>query len=93
MFRIRSEEELKKKLARRQKRAHEKANKNKEAGKDHVSMGVDENEPSKTPDLTDKLVPYTVVRPSGKIRSFSFPRESQSTSTAKNFSVCFSQIE
>lgn len=78
---------MKKKLARRQKRAVEKASKNKEIDKDTSTMDVDSHEDPKVPTMTDSLVPYTVVRPSGKTRSFSFPQESQSTSTSKTFSV------
>ncbi|KII95241.1 hypothetical protein PLICRDRAFT_34085 [Plicaturopsis crispa FD-325 SS-3] len=72
IFRIRSEEEVRKKQLRRKKRAKEK--KEKEGVK---SNGADVDEDMHADDdeikLVDLFTPYTVVRASGKIRSFAFP--------------------
>jgi U3 small nucleolar RNA-associated protein 12 len=80
LFRIRTEEEVKKKLARREKRRNEKA-------KNPKAIEQTEQTEKHESTLTDTLVPYCVVRPSGKIRSFSFPQDVQSSSTTKNLTV------
>jgi U3 small nucleolar RNA-associated protein 12 len=69
VFRIRSEDEIRKKQARRRKREREKG-KGKEASKDEK----DDEAPNSTEEvkLVDLFTPYLVVRASGKIRSFAF---------------------
>lgn len=69
IFRIRTEEEVRKKQARRLKRAKEKG-KAKKGGADDAM--VDEDAEIQIPDL---FTPYLVVRASGKIRSFGFGDE------------------
>ena len=70
IFRIRSEEEVHKKLARRQKRSKEKKEQKKGKGKDTK----DNEEPREVSEATlvDYFTPHLVVRASGKIRSFDF---------------------
>lgn len=67
VFRIRNEEEIKKKMARRKKRKQEKAGKK---GAEVAEMDVDQ-ESDEAP-FIDKLTPHVVVRASGKVRSFDF---------------------
>ncbi|KDQ64873.1 hypothetical protein JAAARDRAFT_202138 [Jaapia argillacea MUCL 33604] len=69
IFRIRTEDEIRKKQARRKKRSKEKK---KEKGQpEDDEMDIDE----KGVELVDLFTPYLVVRASGKIRSFDFPKE------------------
>ena len=69
IFRVRTEEEVRKKQARRRKREREKA---KEQGKQDE---VQSHEASDEVSLVDLFTPYLVVRASGKIRSFAFSAE------------------
>ena len=73
IFRVRTEEEIRKKQARRRKREREKA---KAKSKEVMPSGADEDiEMNGTTDevaLVDLFTPYLVVRASGKIRSFAF---------------------
>lgn len=78
VFRLRTEEELKKKLARRRKREREK----KEKGKGKAVAGeeddVDEDIVGDTngePEWRDRLAVWSVIRAAGKIKSFSFAPE------------------
>ena len=68
IFRIRTEEEARKKQARRKKRVKEKK-KTKDADQDREVEGLDEESKIK---LADLFTPYLIVRASGKIRSFEF---------------------
>ena len=68
IFRIRTEEEARKKQARRKKRSKEKK-KSKEAEENVAADGLDEDAEIK---LADLFTPYLIVRASGKIRSFEF---------------------
>ncbi|PPQ64699.1 hypothetical protein CVT24_008326 [Panaeolus cyanescens] len=71
IFRIRSEEDVKKKHARRKKRAKEKA----EQGKSKKVEGTGETTKESTSmedNLVDYFQPHVIVRASGKIRSFDF---------------------
>ncbi|KAK4050815.1 beta transducin [Microbotryomycetes sp. JL201] len=76
VFRVRTEEELKKKLARRRKREREK---NEKKGKGKQDEGSDEEqEPTSNgagPEWRDRLAVWSIIRPAGKIRSFSFAPE------------------
>lgn len=67
---MRTEDEVKKKQARRQKREKEKGKKKGEEETDEVHDGEE-----KGVELVDLFTPYLVVRASGKIRSFSFVDE------------------
>ncbi|CAL1701388.1 unnamed protein product [Somion occarium] len=78
IFRIRTEEEARKKLARRKKRAKEKKEQAKTKGKNKSQEedNVDEqDEESDEIKLVDLFTPYVVARASGKIRSFDFADE------------------
>lgn len=66
IFRIRTEEEVRKKQARRKKRSKEKKKIKDTEDKDSDSDGEVEIK------LVDLFTPYLVVRASGKIRSFDF---------------------
>ncbi|KAI0269170.1 WD-repeat-containing protein [Gloeopeniophorella convolvens] len=79
VFRIRSDEEIRKKHARRKKRANEKAVKGKG---DKIHDVVDGDNPDKV-ELEDLFKPHVIVRATGKIRSFSFPTEVPSKSAAQ----------
>lgn len=74
IFRMRTEEEVLKKQARRKKRAREK--------RDREGHTVDETNENGTVEgdisLVDLFTPHVIVRAGGKIRSFSF--DSQETS-------------
>ncbi|KAI0036042.1 WD-repeat-containing protein [Vararia minispora EC-137] len=65
VFRIRTEEEIRKKQVRRRKRAKEKGKEVEEEG------GGGEGKV----ELVDRFMPYVIVRATGKIRSFCFPEE------------------
>lgn len=71
IFRIRTEEEVRKKQARRKKRSKEKkkGNKQDDENEDMEEEGVDGKEDIK---LADLFTPYLIVRAGGKIRSFEF---------------------
>ncbi|EAU84697.2 WD-repeat-containing protein [Coprinopsis cinerea okayama7 len=74
VFRIRTEEEIKKKIARRRKRAKEK--KEKEGGsKKNKGAGMDVDEGVNDVPFIDKFTPHVVIRAGGKIRSFDFALE------------------
>lgn len=71
IFRIRSEEDIKKKMTRRRRRAKEKSSQ-KEANEDEVQE-VTEVQPT----WKDRIEPYTIVRPTkGKLKSFAFSEKS-----------------
>lgn len=87
IFRIRTEEEVRKKQARRLKRAKEKKEQAKAKGKAkeaEAEAGGDEEQ--QDVELADLFTPYLVVRASGKIRSFDFPDEEPNTKG--NTSIC-----
>ncbi|KAJ7228764.1 hypothetical protein GGX14DRAFT_414884 [Mycena pura] len=77
IFRIRTEEEVHKKQARRRKRAKEKEKDTKGKGKAEMSENMEENVTDEV-QLVDLFTPHIVVRASGKIRSFSFGPEDSS---------------
>ncbi|KAF9653461.1 WD-repeat-containing protein [Thelephora ganbajun] len=72
IFRVRTEEEIRKKQARREKRVREKK---KEKGQKEPDMGDEGNEEEQEVDLVELFTPYLIVRSSGKIRSFDFGGE------------------
>ncbi|KAK7049601.1 beta transducin [Paramarasmius palmivorus] len=72
IFRIRTEEEIRKKRLRRKKRAKEKKEKeqkDKGSGQEHEQDGAEGDEEIS---LVDLFTPHAIVRASGKIRSFEF---------------------
>jgi U3 small nucleolar RNA-associated protein 12 len=88
VFRLRTEEELKKKLARRRKREREKKDKGKGKGKQEQDDNDDndnDNEDGQDGETgevewRDRLAIWSVVRTGGKIKSFSFaPETAKST--------------
>lgn len=70
IWRIRSQEEVLRSLARKRKRRREKAT---AAGEDNGHAEMDANKAEEgdavVPQITDVFVPYTIVRPGGKVRS------------------------
>ncbi|KAF9263506.1 WD40 repeat-like protein [Marasmius fiardii PR-910] len=71
IFRIRTEDEIRKKQLRRRKRAKEKKEKARKG--EENSSKKDEEEPEEVQiGLVDFFTPYAIVRGSGKIRSFDF---------------------
>lgn len=84
IFRVRTEEEIHKKQARRKKRAREKK---KEKGQKEPDTDDGENEEEREIDLVELFTPYIIVRSSGKIRSFDFGGET-ATDAKGNTQVC-----
>ncbi|TFY59804.1 hypothetical protein EVJ58_g5546 [Rhodofomes roseus] len=83
LFRIRNEDEIRKKQARRRKRQKEKEQtKGKKPAEydDEAQMQVDKDteDKDKEIELADLFTPYLVVRASGKIRSFDFAEDDAS---------------
>lgn len=89
IFRIRTEEEVRKKQARRLKRVKEKKDQEKAAGKAKEPAADDEdvNVYNKDVELPDLFTPYLVVRAGGKIRSFDFGDEEFNTKGNTNIFV------
>ncbi len=77
IFRIRTEEEVKKKVARRKKRAKEKKQSESKSTKNQSQeFGEDPDDAMHESQLVDYFSPHIVVRASGKVRSFDFdPKE------------------
>jgi len=82
IFRIRSDEEVRKKQARRRKRTKEKKQQEKDRAK-YSKMdepGIDpENKETMESNVVDYFMPHIVVRASGKIRSFDFGSSNSTT--------------
>lgn len=74
IFRVRTEEEARKKQARRKKREKEKVKNRKDKDRE-LEEESKEDDNAKPVGLEDLFTPYLVVRGSGKIRSFSFADE------------------
>lgn len=73
IFRVQTEEEVRKKQIRRKKRAKAKRTHAKDKDVHDVELEEDPNDNAdKSVDLVERLTPYLVVRASGKIRSFDF---------------------
>ncbi len=81
IFRIRTEEEVLKKQARRKKRAKEKKEKIGKEGKGDINEDAEEKDVT----LVDLFTPHVVVRASGKIKSFDFGGED---TAGKGVQVC-----
>lgn len=71
IFRIRTEEEVRKKQTRRKKRAKEKKETKGKGKKGDEGADIDDTEDTEVK-LVDLFTPYLVVRGGGKIRSFDF---------------------
>ena len=72
VFRMRTEDEARKKQARRRKRAKEKEGKSKSKGGELVDKADEEETGVGEVGLIDLFTPYLVIRASGKVRSFDF---------------------
>ncbi|KAF8897438.1 WD40-repeat-containing domain protein [Infundibulicybe gibba] len=82
IFRIRTEEEVRKKQLRRKKRVKEKREKGKgKEDEDNLSNGEEDTEVT----LVDLFTPHLIVRGSGKIRSFDFPLNDSARGTIQLF--------
>lgn len=81
IFRIRTEEEVRKKQARRKKCAKEKKEQSKTKGKEVVAEDHEDADTEIT--IPDLFTPYLVVRASGKVRSFDFADEESASAVAK----------
>jgi U3 small nucleolar RNA-associated protein 12 len=68
LFKVQSEEEIKKKIARRKRRQREK-NKKSKGGKTEEKSVAEENEKST---FADEIVPLTLIKASSKVKSFDF---------------------
>ncbi|GBE79565.1 Uncharacterized WD repeat-containing protein [Sparassis crispa] len=97
VFRIRTEEEIRKKQARRKKRMREKKEqtklKEKTRGKfeeNNDEADADQMDDAQEVQLVDLFTPYLVVRASGKIRSFDFADEETAASTHTQLCVALS---
>ncbi|KDE09424.1 hypothetical protein MVLG_00327 [Microbotryum lychnidis-dioicae p1A1 Lamole] len=87
VFRLRTEEELRKKLARRRRREREKSSKkgkgkekqiNDDAADDDQDDGIVENAEGEI-EWRDRLAVWSVIRAGGKVRSFAFAPETAKT--------------
>lgn len=78
VFRIRTEEEIRKKQLRRAKRAKEKKQqKQQELSQENdkqadINTSIDQQDADEDIKLVDQFTPYLVIRTTGKIRSFNF---------------------
>ncbi|KAF2403874.1 WD40 repeat-like protein [Trichodelitschia bisporula] len=66
VFKIRSEEEVRKSLSRKRKRRREKAA---ATGVEDVPMGRDSDDENASPPILEFFAPFTIVRTGGKVRS------------------------
>jgi len=72
VFRVRTDDEIRKKHTRRKKRADAKAAMDNSEKVDDI----DKNDAEKV-ELADLLTPYLIVRATGKIKSFALPEETR----------------
>jgi U3 small nucleolar RNA-associated protein 12 len=73
VFRVRTDEEIRKKHARRKKRADAKA----AMGNGEKVNDVPDKNGAEKVELVDVLTPYMIVRAAGKIKSFALPEETR----------------
>ncbi len=86
VFRVRTDEEIRKKQARRRKRGDAKA----ALSKTEKASAVADNGDVEKIELADLFVPYLVVRTTGKIISFAFPEETHGKDVFQvRFRFCF----
>jgi len=88
IFRVRTEEEARKKQARRKKREKEKSKNKKGKDKQMEDGSKEDDNDEKSVGLEDLFTPYLVVRGSGKIRSFSFADEEPGPRGEIQVSIC-----
>lgn len=81
VFRVRSDDDIRKKQARRKKRADAKAAK----GKGKKVNDVLDNEDAEKVEVADLFTPYLIVRATGKIKSFALPEETRTKSATQIF--------
>jgi U3 small nucleolar RNA-associated protein 12 len=79
VFRVRSDDDIRKKQARRKKRADAKA----AMGKGEKVNEVPDNGDAEKVELTDVFSPYLIVRATGKIKSFALPEEIRTKSATQ----------
>ncbi|KAI0693786.1 WD40 repeat-like protein [Cytidiella melzeri] len=89
IFRIRTEDEARKKQARRMKRAKEKKEQAKAKGKAAEQEVAEDDSANADITLLDLFTPYLVVRASGKVRSFDFADAESSAAAAKGNASIF----
>ncbi|KAL0949715.1 hypothetical protein HGRIS_009754 [Hohenbuehelia grisea] len=92
LFRVRTEEEIRKKQARRRRRVKEKKEKEKGSKAANDVVGDDNEELDAEVKLVDLFTPYLVVRASGKIRSFDFGPDSAGKGGAPLFLALASNV-
>ncbi|KAI9512161.1 WD-repeat-containing protein [Russula earlei] len=81
VFRVRTDDEIRKKHARRKKRADAKA----AMGKGEKANDVPESGDTEKIELADLFSPYVIVRATGKIKSFAIPEESRTKGATQIF--------
>jgi U3 small nucleolar RNA-associated protein 12 len=79
VFRVRSDDDIRKKQTRRKKRADAKA----AMGKGEKVNHVPDNGDTEKVELTDVFSPYLIVRATGKIKSFALPEEIRTKSATQ----------
>jgi len=79
IFRVRSDEEIKRRQQRRKKRAKEKQAAGKEKKVDAMDVDENKNEEEESVDIADQFTPYLIIRTNGKIRSFDYATTETST--------------
>lgn len=90
IFRVRNEEEVRKKQGRRKKRAKEKIQREDINGKENNLVAEPDPPGDLESNFVDYFTPHLVVRASGKIRSFDFgPNETSSKGITQVFLISF----
>jgi U3 small nucleolar RNA-associated protein 12 len=79
VFRVRSDDDIRKKRARRKKRADAKA----AVGKGEKVNDVPDNGDAEKVEVVDLFTPYLIVRATGKIKSFALPEETRTKSATQ----------
>lgn len=79
VFRVRTDDEIRKKHARRKKRAEAKVT---TSDREKVNDMPDKSDDEKV-ELADLLTPYLIVRAAGKIKSFALPEETRTKSATQ----------
>lgn len=85
---MRTDDEMRRKHARRKKRADAKA----AMGKGEKVSDVPENEDAEKSDLVDLFTPYLIVRATGKIKSFAFPEAEETRTKGATQVRCYDSI-
>ncbi|KPI45004.1 putative WD repeat-containing protein [Cyphellophora attinorum] len=93
IFRIRSDAEVRKALARKKKRKREKAAAEEAAAQDEMALDNDQPDPETIPTITDFIVTYVTVRTSGKVRSMDWAGGKSGKSISMLISTSNNQLE